>query len=198
MAITVANIIAGPLSVYSGDEGETLPELDDLAALAVTPGADWTLEGAHMNDKDFECVYEPEFEGVRVMEHLADVAAPLVGEAGWLEYALAEKDLTAYKQAMAAGTLATTAAGESQTAQDKLGVGDGTATIVSLLLLGTNPEGGSRVIHVFRAIQTGPVKFLHGRKHRGHDVRWKFLDDPSQTAGERLFKIYDITGVVAE
>ena len=91
--------------------------------------------------------------------------------------------------------MATVAAGADQTAQDQLGIGDGSLTEISLLVLGSNPEGGSRVIHVPICIARPMLSLAHNKAHDAYDVEWVIQNDPSQTAGERMIKIYDITAV---
>lgn len=194
---TVSNLLSGTIVVYIGPDGESLPELDDLTppAVTVTPAGNWSAVGFTLDDWTLN--YDVKHEPVRVNESNSPVAAPLIEEDGSFEFTLAENDLTAWSQAINASTLATQAAAANVTAQDQLGVGDGSQTIYALLLLGTSPEGGSRVVHVYHAYQDGGVKLGMSKKHQGYKVKFSFLSDTSQSAGERLFKTYDITAVAS-
>ena len=196
---TEGNLIRGPLDIYVGPLGEALPELDDLAppAKTITVAGNWVQIGFTVKDNDFELTYTPSFEDIWVNEATAPVDAALDKEEGGLGYMAAEHDFTAWSQIMHSSTLSTQAAGADQTGQDIIGVGHPTTEKVmkSLLLVGLNPEAGSRVIHVYKARSVDPAVFAHGRKHTGVPVVWRFYEDTTKTAGEKLFKPYDIVAV---
>jgi len=107
--------------------------------------------------------------------------------------------LTAWNSALASiSTLSTTAAGANQTAQDKLGVGGVTGgfTKKALIMLGANQAAGSRLVHIYKAVTTGAT-YASGKEVGSIAVNYKLVGDPSQTAGERLFKVWDITAVAS-
>ena len=193
---TVLNLLAGTPTLYVAPTGEALPELDDLEPPVLTistPAGNWTAVGFTANE--FKLTYTPEFEGVRVNEAMADVKLVLVGEAGEVSLELAENDLTAFNTLMNASTLATVAAGADQVAQDTLGLGGGSAAEKALLFVGTSPEGGSRVIHVPKAEQVSPGEVTMAKGHKGAPVTFQMIQDLTETAGEQLFKVYDVTAV---
>lgn len=194
---TVLNLLSGTPTLYIASDGEALPELDDLTppAKTITVGGSWSAVGFTL--EDFEFTYEPTYEEIFVNEHQAPMQSVLVKEMLKLSLVLAEKDFTAWSQTMNAATLATVAAGADQTAQDTLVVGDGTSAIKALLLVGTSPESGSRVIHIPHAKQTGPSKLVMAKGHKGIGVEFTALTDTSQSAGARLFQAYDITAVAS-
>ena len=135
--------------------------------------------------------------GISINEVLAAPVPILTEEALEFSYTLAEDDLTNWKGSINAGTFGTVAAGADQTAQDTFIVGSGTVSIRALLLLGTNPEGGSRVAHIFRAVQSGPSEWARSREHQGRPVTWMGLADTTKAAGQNLYKIYDITAAAS-
>lgn len=196
MARTKGNLIRGPLDVFIGPLGEALPEKDDLppGTITVTPAGNWIIEGLTVKDENFKLLYTPTYEDILVNEATAAVDAALDFEAGSLGYMLSERDMLHWNRIMHASTLSTQAAGVDQTGQDILGIGHPASepTHKSLLILGKNPEGGSRMIHVYDTLSVDPAEFAHGRKHTGTAILWRFFEDITQTLGERLFKIYDI------
>jgi len=195
---TIANIINGKLVVYTAVYGEALPELDNLMppAVTVTPAGNWSQVPFTVDDYIFK--YEPEFEEVFVNEHNGAVELLLIKEAATLELTFSENDMSAWNRAISASTLGTQAAGADQTAQDQLGVGDkASTTAISLLLLGTSPEAGSRVIHCYKVKQTGSFEHVAGKKQGMATLTYTLLTDTSKTAGERMFKVWDITAVAS-
>ena len=195
---TVSNLLAGTVVIYRGPSGEALPELDDLTppAVTVSPGGNWVAEGFTM--EDYELEYTPTFEPVKVNENNGPIKMVLVDEEASFRFTLSENDMTAWNHSINASTLTAQAAGIDVTAQDQLGVGDGSLTEYAYLLLGTSPEAGSRVIHIPKAVETGPVTFTFSKSHKPvSGIELTILNDTTQTAGERLFKVYDITAVAS-
>lgn len=197
---TESNLISGPLDVYVGPLGESLPDLDDIAPgasgiIAPTPAGNWGIIGFSVKDEDFKLLYTPTYEDVFVNEATAAVDSKLDKEEASLGYMAAEQDMTAWNQIIHAGTLATQAAGADQTAQDQFGVGHPSSepTKLSMLLYGKNPEGGTRAIHIYKVLSVDPAEFGHGRKHVGTPIMWRIFEDTTKTLGERLFKVYDLT-----
>ena len=198
MATNESNLIAGPLQVYIGPLSEPVPELDNIEppGITVTPAGNWVQVGFTV--EDFETEYTPTWEGVDVNEACADVESHLVKEEGSIAFTLQEQDLTMYNTAMAASNLTSVAAGADQTAQDILTVGSDTSNPKkSLLVLGSNPEGGSRVMHVYKAQSEDASTFTRGRKLTGTAVKFKFFADTTQSVGEQLFNITDITAAAS-
>ena len=196
---TKANLMAGTGLLYQAPTGEALPEINDLAppAVTVTPAGNWSVMGFTVDAH--ELIYEPEHEEIFVNEHQGPVKIVLVKEGAMFKAKFAENDLTAYVRAMSAGTLSTTAAGANQTAQDILKVGDGTLTEKALLYVGTSPESGSRLIHIPFAVATGGAILRHAKQHgdMNFDVEWTIECNPSCTAGQRMFLVYDITAAAS-
>lgn len=194
---TKINLLAGVGTLYTAAQGEALPEVDNLAppAITVTPGGNWTAIGYTIEDHDFD--YEVEHELVQVNESNGAVKAILVKEGALVKFKFAERDLAALNLAMPAGTLTTIAAGADQTAQDNLGIGDGTLVEKSLLYLGRSPEGGSRLIHIPIAVASGGVMLGQRKGHKPYDVEYTVLSDMTQGAGYRLMTIYDITAAAS-
>ena len=158
------NIICGNVVVYVAPTSEALPELDDITppGVTVTPAGNWEREGTTQEDQDLG--YTPKYEKVYANETDGPVAIQRVQEDASFSYNLLEKDMAAYAAAIDGAAVSETAAAADQTAQDAVGVGDTTSAYKSLLLLGTNPEGGSRIVHIHRAKRTGAVSFKTGKK----------------------------------
>lgn len=194
---TVSNIIAGPLSVYTATVGTSLPEIDDITppTVTVTPGASWTQIGYTVDDFDLEP--SSDFDAVEINESRLPVDHVAIKEALTFSYKEQEKDAAAFNRALATSTLTNTAAAADQTAQSIVSFGDGAVTKKALLILGTNPAGGSRLIHVYKAVVTKPPKFTFGKKTSGHTIGWEAEADMSQSAGSRAFKMYDITAAAS-
>jgi hypothetical protein len=192
--VTVANLIAGPIEIWDAPTGEAVPEFNDIAPSGIVtpaPTGNWSQAGSSM--ETFNLIYTPTYTKVNINEVCAAPVQILVEEELEFSHMLAEDDLTNWKYSINAGTFGTTAAGADQTAQDTLVVGSATPSVRSLLLIGTNAEGGSRLVHIFRAQQTGPSEWARGREHQGRAVTWTGLADPSKADGQNLFKCFDIT-----
>ena len=196
--ITQANLIAGAIEVWEAPTTESLPDFDDIAPSGITtpaPTGNWVQTGSTVDT--FNCVYTPTYTKVMINEVCAAPVQILVEEDLEFSYTLAEDDLTNWKGGINAGTFGTTAAGADQTAQDTLVVGSATPSVRALLLIGTNAEGGSRLVHIFRAQQTGPSDWARAREHQSRPVTWTGLADVSKAAGQNLFKCYDITAAAS-
>jgi len=194
MSTDVSNLIAGTPTLYIAPVGEALPNIDTIVAPAITapaPAGNWSAVGFTM--EDWTMPYSPTMQAIEVNEHAAAVKHVLVREQLRLGVMLAENDLASWTQAINAATLATVSPGAAQTGQDTFAVGDGVVTPVSLLIYGTNPAGGTRVIHIYKAVQQNEVTFTFSREHRGHQVEFEAQADPAKAAGARLFQVYDIT-----
>jgi len=195
MAGTEINLMAGPVSIWSAPYGEALPEKDNLApgTITVTPGGNWVRDGFTI--EEFHHIYTPTWSGVQPNEAAAQVKMWLESEESTVEYMQAEDDLTAMDRTVQNGTLTTVAAGADQTGQDILNVGNGVAvaTPVALLILGTNPEGGSRILHCYKAVVTGPSDWARARTHVGRSVSYTLLEDTTQSTSSKLYQYLDIT-----
>lgn len=195
MATTLANIIAGPLTVYEGPLGESLPDMDDIAppGITITPGGNWVASGS--TQEEFHLIYTPTFESVQINEVTAPVTAFETSAEAEFSYVQAEDDITAWERTIASSTKSTVAAGADQTAQDLLKVGteSSTVTLISLCITGLNPEGGTRLIHGYRALATGPSDWARARGHMGRTCTYSLYADPAGATGQNLFKVYDIT-----
>lgn len=193
----VINVLAGPIDVFIGPDGESLPETDDLEppSITVTPGGNWAQIGFTI--ENFNLILTPTHNRIVVNERNAPVKHVLTAEDCEFSVVLAEDDMQAWSEAYNAGTLTTQAAAADVTAQDLFAVGSGTVTVKSLLLLGTNPEGGSRLVHCFHVVQTSPSDWARGREHQGHTVTFDFQSDTAKTAGEDIYKARDITAVAS-
>ena len=197
---TLANLLDGTGVLYTGPTGESLPELDNLAPplITVTPGGNWVAVG-FSEQENHELDIEAEWENRYVSEHLGPVKAVCVREGGMFKIKFAEQDMTALNTGLSSRTtLATQAAAADVTAQDHLKFGDkATTTQKALLYLDTNPESGSRIIHIPYAVATENVAFIKNLKGEGYDVGWTILCDPTATAGERMLFIYDLTAAAS-
>jgi hypothetical protein len=196
MAGTLNNLLAGVPRIYVAPVDEALPELNDLTppnVTVTTPGGNWSPQGYTMEDYSF--VYAPTITERRVNEHAGRVGHDLITEDVRLAFMLAENDLNGWANAISAATVATVAAANGQTGQTTLGVGDGPLRRVSLLLIGQAPgtTAGSRAIHLYRCLPTNEVTVTFSRGHRGQPVEFQLEVDPDKDAGERLYKVYDIT-----
>jgi len=191
------NLLYGPGVLYIAPTGEALTELDDLTppAVTITPAGNWSAIGFTV--ENHRLLTEQEHEEAYVLEHLGPLIAVCTKERAVFLVKFAERDLTAFNQGLfSRSTLATTAAGANQTAQDKLGFGDkATTTQKSLLYLDTSPEGGSRVLHMYIAQAIQNQEIIYSLKHEGFDAAFLLLCDPTKSAGERIYKWYDITAV---
>lgn len=195
---TIANLLSGTPTLWIGPFGEALPEIDDLTPPSITisnPAGNWVQLGFTV--EDFTLNYEPTFDDIPVNEHLGDIEPVLTREAGTFTFQISENDLTAWEQAINASTLTTQSAAADVTAQDILGVGDGSVTKKALLLVGTSPEGGSRVISLWKTVQGEAVDIGFSKGHTSYEIGNKLYVDVTQAAGERLFKVFDITAAAS-
>ena len=197
MAGTKANLISGPGVLYIGPVGEALPEIDNLTppAITITVAGNWVDMGFSMDNH--KLLTEQEFEEGYVLEHLGPVVAPPTKERAVFMVKFAERDLGAFNDGtFTRTTLSTIAAGADQTAQDLLGFGDKVATTQkSLMYVAESPEGGSRVLHMYIAQAIENQEILHNLQLEGFDAAFLLLADPTQSAGETIYKWYDITAV---
>lgn len=189
---TVANLLAGPGRLYTAPVGESLPELNNLVSGVVTPGGNWSSVGFR-TDPGMLIEYNPSIEDIMVEEATGPVKLNLHAEEVNVSTGLAERDMAAFQDAIAAITASQVAAGSGQTAQDVWGIGGGTAAQVQLLFIGTSPEGYSRAIVVWKAMAVGKIADKYTKKYAGINAQWKALSDTTKTAGYQLFKVYDIT-----
>ncbi len=196
---TKANLLDGPGLLYIAPTGEALPELDDLTppAITVTPAGNWTAEGFFLEGHELDI--EVEWEQRFVDQHLGPIRQVAVREGGLFKVKFVEEDLTAYNVGLSSRTtLSTVAAGADQTAQDQLGFGDKASTTErSLLFVSTNPEAGSRLIHIPIAVATENLALVSKLAGEGFDIGFSILADPTKSAGERMLKFYDITAVAS-
>jgi hypothetical protein len=189
-----SNVISGlPRAIYVGPVDESLPELDDLApgTLTITPAGNWTALGYTMNDWTFEVDDALSLPYVNELP-LPVTALPGDGSAR-VAFEFAEKDMTAYNYAINTSSLTTQSAAGDTTGQDQLTWGGGAVNTRALLVIGTNPEGGDRVLHIPRAIANGPVTDTWNKEATGLSVEFQVLADSSQSEGAYGFTIYDIT-----
>lgn len=191
---TVSNLLDGTPTLYLAPSGEALPEIDDITppTITVTPAGNWVAQGFTVGDWDLN--YEPTYEHQYVNEKTYLVKTVLVEEGASFMVKFIERDLLALSKAIQAATYATVSEGADQTGQTKLGVGGGTATAVTALLVGENPDGGSRLIHIPSCQAESPLKLSSTKKtHPEYDVTWTIIGDTTQSAGYNYFTIYDIT-----
>lgn len=190
---SVTNILGAQATVYKAAYGEALPELNDLDTGLISPAGNWTQVGFTMDD----CLWEhsPSQEWVKINESAGEVKGFNVGEAQRVAYTLAEADMTAVAHAITGASVSTTAAAADQTAQDIVTTGDLTLTEYALLIIGTSPEGYSRLVYVPKCVQSGTVTLIQKRGHSGIPVEWKVLADMTRSAGDRMVKLYDLTAV---
>ncbi len=197
MGVTASQILGGTPVVYTAAVGEALTELDNLAppAVTITPGGSWVALGGTVDD--YELAYESEFGEVKVNEHLGPVKHFIESEGLIFKLKMAETDFTHLVHGMPMTAVVTTvAAAGDQTAQDQLGIGDGTQRQRALLILGTSPEGGSRVLHIPKAEITGGMALTFSKAEASaFDLEWTALCDPTLGAGNRMASFYDITAV---
>lgn len=196
---TKANLLAGTGTLYQAATGEALPQINDLTppAVTITVAGNWSAQGFTVDKHELE--YEPEYEEIVVNEHQGPVKIVLVKEGAIFKAKFSENDLTAYSRAVSAATLSTVSAGADQVAQDILSIGDGTSAEKALLYVSTSPEGGSRIIHIPFCVATGGFLLSHSKRHADteFDVEWTILCNPSGTAGQRMFRVYDITAAAS-
>ena len=190
---TRANLLAGGGALWIAPTGTALPEVNNIDTGIITPTAPWVQTGFRIGP--VEVGYEPSFEDVIVEEHLAAIKAILTAEKAMISTQFGERDKTAYDNAISALTASSVAAAADQAGQDLMSVGDGTLAEVSLLFIGTSPEGYSRAIHAHIAVPNAKIKDSYGKKFAGLPVEWMLLADPGKTAGKRLFQYYDITAL---
>ena len=192
MAITVAEILAGAYKFYIGPQGEAI-EIDDLAppAVTVTVAGNWR-EVETMDDQTFNC--ETTFQEVFSNKHLAPVKLIETAEAITIGVSMLQGSMQSFADAINLSTFTTVAAGASQSAQDRVRIGDKASTTeFSLLFIGTSPEAGDRVVLVHKAVQMDAAEIVWKKEHSGMNIGWKCIADPSQAAGETLVELTDIT-----
>lgn len=192
------NLIAGTLTQYLAEYGEALPELDDLTppAITVTPAGNWTRGGFTLDAQTLE--YEGELQEVRVNESPNVITTHLVTNAATFKARYAERDLANFADAIGGSALSAVSAGADQTAQDQLTVGAASPTKKAMLLVGANPEGGTRIFHM-PAVWAKPMFNLsHTRQHEGYDAEFIIGQDTTNVlTSSVLFTIYDITAVAS-
>jgi hypothetical protein len=192
---TKANLLSGVGALYIGPVGEALPEIDDITppTITVTPAGNWVQVGFTQDNHEFDT--ETEWEDTMVNESLGACQTVCVKEGGMFKLKFAEKDLLAIQTALSSRlTLSTVSEGADQTGQDIIGFGDkATSTEKALLYLATNPEGGSRLVHIPIAMAVENLNMIRSLKQEGFNMGFKMLADTTQPAGETIYKIYDIT-----
>jgi len=193
---TEANLLVNRGTLYVAPTGESLPEIDDIEppGITVTPAGNWTAVG-FTDDENHIFNLEVEYQVLYVSENLPPVKIVCIREGGTLSIKFIESDLTALNTALSSRTtLSTVSAGADQTAQDILKFGDKSSTTEkALLYVASNPEGGSRLIHMPYAVATGGLSIPMGKQVEGYDVEFTLRADTSASAGETLLVIYDIT-----
>ena len=199
MGVTASQILGGTPTVYTAPVGEALTELDALAppAVTITPGGNWVALGGTVDD--YELTYETSGNPVMCNEHLGMVNYFIEEESLVFKLKIIETDFThlVHGLPLTAAVTAQTAAAD-RTAQDQLGVGDGTQRQRALLILGTSPEAGSRVLHIPKAEITGGLAVSFSKAEASaFDLEWTAWVNPSGTAGRRMAAFYDITAVAS-
>ncbi len=195
------NLVVGQGTLYTAATGEALPELDDMAPplITVTPGGNWVAIGATADNEPSQFEYTPTWEPVRTNQDTGPIKLVLTAEEALFKVKFAEHDFLAWSTALkGVTTLETVSAGADQTAQDIIPIGSpATVNEIALLWTGTNPESGTRVIHIPFAVATAGTVFGFDKVQTVYDVEWTALTDPTATAGERMAKMYDVTAVAS-
>ena len=189
---TTTNLLAGIGTIYTAPVGEALPADDDVDSGIITPGGNWTATGFTQDGCTVD--YTPTYEDVIVDQHKAPVDSILTAEAGSIAFTLAESDASALAAAFGVA-YTTVAAAANQTGQSNLGVGDSTKVKKAILIIGTAPGGYSRWVYCPKAVPEAKVSIKLEKKHNGIAQQYKLLTDTSQSAGQRLFQVKDITAV---
>ena len=189
---TTTNLLAGIGTIYTAPVGEALPADDDVDSGIITPGGNWTATGFTQDGCTVD--YTPTYEDVIVDQHKAAVDSILTAEAGSIAFTLAESDASALAAAFGVA-YTTVAAAANQTGQSNLGVGDSTKVKKAILIIGTAPGGYSRWVYCPKAVPEAKVSIKLEKKHNGIAQQYKLLTDTSQSAGQRLFQVKDITAI---
>lgn len=189
---TTTNLLAGIGTIYTAPVGEALPADDDVDSGIITPGGNWTATGFTQDGCTVD--YTPTYEDVIVDQHKAPVDSILTAESGSIAFTLAESDAAALAAAFGVA-YTTVAAAANQTGQSNLGVGDSTKVKKAILIIGTAPGGYSRWVYCPKAVPEAKVSIKLEKKHNGIAQQYKLLTDTSQSAGQRLFQVKDITAV---
>ncbi len=191
---TLAKLISGVGTVYTAPFGEAAIEKDDLTppVVVVTPVGNWVATG--FTRDGLTIGYEPQVEDVIVDQHDGPVNWDKVGESAKIGFMIAENDVDALVLAINAAASSTVAAGADQTGQSIVKVGDTAITPIALTVVGKSPTtGADRIIEFWRVLQVGNPELKLMKTQQGIQVEFAVGCDVTQTAGERLFRITDIT-----
>jgi hypothetical protein len=195
MSTATEKLLVGSPLIYLAPTGTTEPELDDLPPPDITiatPSAPWVEVGE--SEEDFVLEYTPTFEFKKTNQYTSNRVAALTDEDVTVTFTLSGADMAAYQRAMNASSNDATPAGADQVAKDVLTVGGRALAEKAILVIGTSPEGGSRILTCWRAIQTGSATITNQKGvWVGTEVEFTLLGDDTQSAGEELFKYVDIT-----
>ena len=187
-------IFAGAATVYVAPVNEALPEIDDLTppAVTVTPAGNW-VEVEFIADTVGLSASE-EIQHVRVLASDLPVKAFKTEEEIEVTFASQDRSLAALGQFHGAFTaLSAVAAGADQSAQDQMGIGDGSIKEFAMLIILTNQDAGDRIIHLYKVMSNSSLKQNYGKEHESWDVGFTVMADLTKAAGQRAGVIYDIT-----
>jgi hypothetical protein len=185
------NVIAGPGLLYVAPLGSTLPTLDVASGEypVVWPAA-WKNVG--YTDAGIDMVYTPSVKDLNVDEEIAAVGKILTGEKAVLSAALAEATLENLNRAISASLFVDDSVANFTKI---LKVGSGVLNYVMVGVQGPAPGTNlTRVIIFFKAIAQSAVSMKIQRKDKVLiPVSFDGLADSARTAGDRLFRFYDLT-----
>jgi hypothetical protein len=195
MATAVSDILRGPVRVFYAAVGTALPA--DSTAHGASWGGSWTDIGYTMSSLAMK--YDVEELDLEVEQHLAPIGRIKSSEQLTLETTLAS--ITSANLALGIeGSATTTAAGTGQVAKDELVAGDD--ALMTERAWGfeghlVDSTGATRPVRVliYKATSTFNGELEFGKKVQpGIALQIKALVDPTQTAGQRLFKLQRVTG----
>ena len=194
MADVVANVLYGINDLYFGPVGEDLPELNDNDDGLLVFGENWVEVG--LTEGGLSIAPSTTKVPLRVDQFNADLDDITDEEHLLIKINMAESDLAHYLWALGNVTKTTIAAGADQSAQDILKAGNVEAGFLKMAICGISPEGFFRVfeLHKTKAVSVDEI-LIEKTNKRILVVTRKVYVDPTQTAGEQFFKVYDMTAV---
>jgi hypothetical protein len=200
MAEDLTNIIAGPFSLFVAVVGTPPVESDDITPPGITvptPSAPWVQFGMTSRDAPHSFHHEKELQKTMTWEHTGAVKRFVITEDCWFEVAIAELDFRHLHYGFGTSTFNTVASGVDQVAKDTIRLGGGSLTERAFMAIGSSPEGGSRILFLPKVVSTEPTDLVGQAEHVGIVMRFECNADISQSSGEEMAHIDDITGVAA-
>ena len=193
---TPGNVLVGPVLMYHRDFAAAN---DDpvSATQVVNDWSGWTALGYTTKDSGLTVTGSEEWFDHEVQEHNSPIDSNLVGESAIIEFEMAESNALAVAAMMMSATYA--AASAEGTNPNTMGVGDkATPVLQSFAFTGKGPDSTDAtegLVYYFPKVRSDADRAMtfHKAKDRCVKVRLLALMDPARDAGERLYKVFEIT-----